>query len=416
LNKEEQAVKKVLLIPLALLLAISLVIIGCPAPPETTTPPDTTQPPEPETLRIGHLVALTEWFSVFDILQDREVQALAQMINEAGGITVQGQQYNIELVVEDFKSSLDGAAAGANKLVYDEKVDFVVGPFAFFSSASSPIFEAEQVLHVSTWNVLMPGEMDETTPYGFLGYHGIIGEFLGSIKAMKMVYPEVEKLAFVLPDDGAIPYLVPVVTDLAEDAGYTIVGETVGYPNEMTDFSPIAAKLNAIEDADAYFNLNGTPPHLASMVKGLRELGNTKPIIRDGNINCNDVLAIAGVAAATNVLTGGITAGLPENPPMVNEIYNRLEPQYGANTLNLENANGLYVLVQAIEAAQSLDPTEVRDAWEKMDTIDTLFGQGYMGGEEIYGIRHSVSNPHSIQQLIDGEIISHGWVEVGPVP
>lgn len=375
-----------------------------------------TPPAEAKTLKIGSLVALTEWFSVFDILQDREVQAVAQIINEAGGITIQGQKYNIELVTEDFKSSLEGVAAGANKLVYDEKVDFVVGPFAFFSVASSPIFEANKVLHVSTWNTLQPGEMDKTTPYGFLGYHAVVGELIGTLKAMKMIYPDVKKVVILLPDDGAIPYLVPVAKGLIEDAGYTVVGDTIGYPNEMTDFSPIAAKLNAIKDADAYLHLNGTPPHVASIIKGLRELGNTKLYIREGNINCNDILAIAGVAAATNVMTGGITPGLPDNPPMVNEIYNQLEPLYGPNTLNLENANGLYVLVQAIEAAQSLDPTVVRDTWEQMDTIDTLFGKGYMGGEKIYGIRHSVSNPHSTQRLIDAEVIPGGWVEVGPIP
>jgi TRAP-type C4-dicarboxylate transport system substrate-binding protein len=41
--------KRILLIPLAILLAISLVAIGCPAPPEETTPPPGTTAPPPET-------------------------------------------------------------------------------------------------------------------------------------------------------------------------------------------------------------------------------------------------------------------------------------------------------------------------------------------------------------------------------
>jgi TRAP-type C4-dicarboxylate transport system substrate-binding protein len=40
---------KIFLIPLALLLAISLVAIGCPAPPATTTPPGPTTPAQPTT-------------------------------------------------------------------------------------------------------------------------------------------------------------------------------------------------------------------------------------------------------------------------------------------------------------------------------------------------------------------------------
>lgn len=370
----------------------------------------------PKTLKIGSLVALTEWFSVFDILQDREVKAVAQIINEAGGITVKGEKYNIELVTEDYKSSLDGVAAAANRLVYDKKVKFVVGPLGFFATASSPIFEQNKVLHVSTWVTCQPGEMDAKTPFGFLGYHAAIGEFVGTIKALKKFYPNVKKLTFLHPDDGAIPYLMPKVKKLAEDAGYTVVGDTVGYPNEMADFSPVAAKLNAIKDTDAYCFINGVPPHIGSLVKCLRQLGNNKLVIREGNINCNDIAAIAGKAAATNVLTGGITPG-PDNPPMVNEIYKRLKAQYGDNSLNLENASGLYVLAQVIEAAQSLDPAAVKKKWESMDTVKTLFGKGYVGGgQKTYGINHAISNPHSIQRLIDGKVVSGGWVEVGPIP
>ncbi len=51
--------KKIFLIPLALLLAISLIAIGCPTPPETTAPPETTTPPtvpptttEPEVIEL----------------------------------------------------------------------------------------------------------------------------------------------------------------------------------------------------------------------------------------------------------------------------------------------------------------------------------------------------------------------------
>jgi branched-chain amino acid transport system substrate-binding protein len=418
--------KKALLIPLVLLLAICLVVIGCPSTPTTTPPtttspmttqPETTQPsPEAKTLRIGHLECLTGFLSVFDIQQDRETQMVAQMINEAGGITVQGQKYNIELVTQDVQSTFDGASAAANKLVYDENLKFVVGPFAFFDLATSPIFEGEQVLHVSSWHTLQPGEMDETTPYGFLGFQGTVGEFMGSLEAMRKFYPEIQKMVFAIPDDGSLPFLVPVITKLAVDGGYTVVGDTIAYPNEIADFSPVAAKINAAEDADAIFLLNAGPPQIGGIVKGVRELGNTKPIIRDGNVSCYDILAIAGAEASTNIMTGGITPNLPDNPPMINEIYNRLLPEYGDNALVLSTANSLYVLLQAIEAAQSLDPTVVRDSWENMDAIGTLFGVGYMGGEETFGIRHAVSSPHSVQQLIDGEIISQGWIEVGAIP
>jgi hypothetical protein len=69
--------------------------------------------------------------------------------------------------------------------------------------------------------------------------------------------------------------------------------------------------------------------------------------------------------------------------------------------------------VQAIEAAQSLDPTVVKDTWEKMKSIETPYGTGKMGGLNTYGINHSVSAPMPLVSLKDGEVV---WVKWQAVP
>jgi hypothetical protein len=72
-------------------------------------------------------------------------------------------------------------------------------------------------------------------------------------------------------------------------------------------------------------------------------------------------------------------------------------------------ATALYSLLDAIEEAQSLDPNVVKASWESMDTIDTLFGEGKMGGLETYGIRHAIGHPLPFQLLTDGNVSSIGW-------
>ncbi|MFC1863648.1 ABC transporter substrate-binding protein [Thermodesulfobacteriota bacterium] len=171
--------------------------------------------------------------------------------------------------VEDGKSTLDGITAGATKLVYDHQVKFVVGPQGFFTTASSPVFEQNQVLHVSGYNTCQPGEMDKSTPYGFLGFNAAIGTSIGAFKVIKKEWPDAKRIAVVTADDGAIPYLMPKIKKLLELNGLTMAGDTVGFPNQMEDFSPIAAKLNAIKDADAIFVLNGSPVAVGLISKGL---------------------------------------------------------------------------------------------------------------------------------------------------
>ena len=260
-----------------------------------------------KTLKIGYVLELSGWYSVFDANEERYLKAAAQMINERGGVTVQGQKYNIELVGEDGKSTLDGNTSAANKIVFDDKISFVVGPSGFFGTGSSPTFEQNKVLHVSGYNTSQPGEMDASTPYGFLGYNASLGHLIGALKAMKKEYPHVKKVIIATPDDGAVPYLMPQAKKMVEGQGLTVVGDVIAFPNEMEDYSPIAAKINAVKDADAVLIVNGAPVAFGSVAKGLRALGNKKPIVCATAVAAEDIGAISGTAAANDVISMATT-------------------------------------------------------------------------------------------------------------
>ena len=115
------------------------------------------------------------------------------MVNDRGGLTIKGQKYNIEVVMEDAKSSMDGYTAAATKLVLDDKVKFVVGPNYFFALASTPILEAVPLLHVSGWNTMQPGEMDANAPYAFLGYDNPLTCLTAGAKALRKEFPKVKE-------------------------------------------------------------------------------------------------------------------------------------------------------------------------------------------------------------------------------
>ena len=369
---------------------------------------------QPKTLKIGYLLCLTGWYSVFDAVEEGHVKIVAQMINDRGGLTIQGQKYNIELVGEDGKSTLDGITAGANRLAYDQKVKFVVGPTGFFSTGSSPVFEPNKILHVSGYVSNQPGELDASTPYGFLAFNASIGTSIGAIKVMKKEFPKVKKVSLVSPDDGAIPYLIPKIKKLLESNGYTMVGDVVPFPNEMEDFSPIAAKLNAIKDADAVFVENGSPVAVGMIAKGLRALGNNKPVVYQGLSSCKDILAIAGKDAADNITTMGLTPLAKGNPPLMDEVYNRSGKK---EPIFLFNPNGLWVLTKVIQAANSIDPDAVKAKWETMDKVDCLFGTGIFSGDETYGLKHhALGHPLPYQKLVKGNVVYGGWIDVGPIP
>ena len=157
--------------------------------------------------------------------------------------------------------------------------------------------------------------------------------------------------------------------------------------------------------------VNALSTHAGSILKGLRELGNTKPFFMSSASTLQDAVNVAGTEAAKNAFFSGVTPNDPGNTPILNELTKKITSEYGANTpMWVQSANSLWVLKQVIEAAQSFDPTAVKNKWEAMDKVETLFGPGRMGGEAVYGIKnHAVLHPAPFQTLKDGKVVAAGY-------
>ena len=94
-----------------------------------------------------------------------------------------------------------------------------------------------------------------------------------AIKGMRKEYPNANKIVIVTPDDGAVPFLIPKVKRMLEISGCTVVGDTIKFPNQMEDFSPIAVKINAVKDADAVTHYTRRACCIRSHNQGLAGLG-----------------------------------------------------------------------------------------------------------------------------------------------
>jgi len=323
----------------------------------------------------------------------------------------------VELIVADTKSTFDGVTAAANKLVYDEGIDLIIGPTAFFAPAAGAVCDPEKVLRMNTWVVNTPGEMDASTPYSFMAGNGSLLTTSAAAKYLKTNYPNVKTVVIVTPDDGAPPYVIPIATKILAAEGISVVGDPVIYPNETQDFSAYVAKLNAVKEADAIFMQNGLVFQMGPLVKGLRESGNYKPYAGSLPARISQVMTIAGEAAMQDVFSIALTPGDPNMPPIAKKIISRVTAEYGADyQLEMTVPNCLWVLKEGIEAAQSLDPTVIRDTLESMDEVETIWGSAKICGEQTLGIKHVIASPQTVQILKDGVETSAGWIDLGFIP
>jgi len=229
---------------------------------------------------------------------------------------------------------------------------------------------------------------------------------------MKKAFPNVKSVDLLIPDDGAVPYLGPIMRNIFKEQRISVVGDVIAYSNETVDFSPIAAKV-AASKSDAAFMENGLPEGASGILKGMRELGSTKPLIAALSGNADDIRRIVGQDAATNFVLIGLMPNMPNTPPLMAEVQKRLLQKYGGQrAIHLQIFNSIWALAKVIEATQSLDTTAVKEKWEKMDTVETVYGPGHMGGEKIYGIRHALSHPEPTCILDKGQVKFGGWVDV----
>jgi branched-chain amino acid transport system substrate-binding protein len=423
-------VKRYLWLAAALFLISALVFTGCSkstttttSAPATTTPAKTTSSAAPvKTLKIGALVDLSGFLSVFYLEGEKDLEITANYINDHGGITVQGQKYNIEIVARDSKSSPDGALASANQLVFQDQVKYVIGPISFEGVATTPLFEQNKILHIFNFTSTAAQEIGPDTPYAFTGDNSALDFGRAVFKIGRKEFPNTKTCAIVLPDDGTASYVVPKMLPILQGLGYTVLnnGEGILFPNDMQDFSPIVSKLNSL-NPDIIFQSSTSPPAAYGILKGMRSLGMTTAYVCTlfpGDMN--NVIKAVGEAAATNFACTNYKADDPNNPPMLNELIARLPPNTPFFTFTLGNC--LTVLTNIMQQADSLDVDAIKAKWESLDTISgCVYGTGSMGGDKTYGglHHHAVSFPIPYNKLMDGKIATiagSDWLELGATP
>ena len=407
--------KKLFLMLITVFLISALILGSCSSstsetPTETTTPTQTTAPttapPAPKTLVIGDIVNLSGFLAPHHVPQEAYTQAYVELVNERGGITIKGQQYLIELITEDSKSTPEAAMSAANKLVFEDEVDYILGPLIFQAAAASPIFNENEVMHINGYTTFAPAEIGPDTPYNFVTTLGMVGSAIPSMQLLKRDYPDVKTILMVLPDDGAEPYVMPAIEDAAADLGYDIL-DTILVGMGVEDFVPVAARIDAY-GADAVIYPGGPLPQLVAVGKELRALGNTAPYVS----------AIYGPAThyqdaagddVSDLICIGFTKGAADNPPLLNELIERVPPEYD---ITINWAFALDVLLRIMEKADSIDKADVMAEWEKTTELkDTLYGDVIFCGTENFGQpNHCVATGQSFQVLNNGVITDLGWM------
>lgn len=365
-----------------------------------------------ETLKVGLMVHQTGWFAGVDTPNYNEFNAMVDYVNnDLGGWEVDGTTYKLEAVCVDGQSDYPALRTAAMSLV-DAGVDYVVETNDFWVNSCADVFEDEGIMHVSAYCVLAPDYIVPENPLAFTGSDGTAGDYKACFAALAEYYPDVKSVVLANDDNGLDETMLSLMKLYAEPYGIEVKDKMVIYPGDTTDYSSYAQQV-VDTGADAFMG-NGSPDAYGALLKAVRALGSDMVMACAQGKPITMIMEYAGEDASYNGFSLGSSsreADQEQNPEMLNELVAKVGELYGeeaAATFDGAAANSLYMILQMMKKANSVDPEDVAAAWEEGGTVETIYGTANIGGEETYGVaNHAIAHPRPVS-MMDPEA-EDGW-------
>jgi len=257
------------------------------APDTTEAPPDTdttegstettgaTGEPEGEPIVIGGTLALTGFLAPTAAIHQAVGEVFVERINEQGGLL--GRPVEWQLL--DDESVPDQSAALYERLITEDEVDLVIGPYGtgnitagmavaerygyvFPHHTASLTYAYNYACHFSSWSTgLHPNITNPNLVYDAIESSGNTPETIGFVINE---FPGTMFIAYGEPgtDEGG------AVTE-AENRGYEVVLDLT-FPTAITDWAPIAAQ---VADADPDFlYIGGLGVNASSLITAMNAI------------------------------------------------------------------------------------------------------------------------------------------------
>ncbi|MDZ5622106.1 amino acid ABC transporter substrate-binding protein [Nocardioides sp. HM23] len=352
-----------------------------------------------DTITIGISLPLTGDYSEPGKGIQRGYEAWAAYINENGGLL--GKQ--VELEILDDQSSADRVASDYERLINQEGVDLVVGPFS-----TRLVIPAAQVAQDYGFLFVEPaGAAPEVFEQGFDNlfyaapavaddHYNYLADHIEQMPADQR--PETAAVASM--DDPFAMGTAYGLKDRLEEMGVEIVVDEV-YPPNTTNFDSIAAK---IADSDADMVVGGTQYQDAvNMILALQQLDYQPEMAAFSTAPTEPEFesAIGGNTEGIIAPTGYTPhSDYPTNKEFV-DFYTEMHGEPPAEDQANAWTTG-QVVAAAVEAVECADPDpecqqQLID-WLRENEVDTVVGP------LTWDDQGRPQGAHMIQQWVDGEI------------
>ncbi|CAB3636489.1 MAG: ABC transporter substrate-binding protein [Achromobacter pulmonis] len=351
-----------------------------------------------ETLKLGALVTLSGAGAAWGQGMKNAAEIAADQVNEAGGLDVGGKKYRVQVVAYDDKYQANEAVTVANRLVFEDKVRYVIGPVG-----SAPVLAIQPMTEKNKVIVMTLGfttkALAADKPF----------TFRPNVTTAEVSQPQIDwlvkslglrKVGALFPNDETGQQIALDLEGAYKKAGAALSVKEF-FERDRVDFVPVLTRMMA-RGIDA-IELDGNSPTTAGLiVKQARELGFEGRIVRTGGPATQEIVNVAGKAA-----TEGMLVHTPIDPelPETKAYAERYAAKYkhAMNGFSPAFYDGTNMLFEAMRRAGTVEDTDrVRVELEKLEGFQGALGKLSWTGKARYGINHQLNAPFYVAEVKDG--------------
>jgi branched-chain amino acid transport system substrate-binding protein len=315
-----------------------------------------------DSIKVGTFLAVTGGASFLGDPELKTLQMYVDEVNARGG--VDGRQ--VELVHYDTGGRAKDAVKFAKRLIQKDKVDVIVGGSTSGSTiAVMPLVEKSRIPFIS-----LAGSVKIIYPVQKWTFKTPHTDAMAAAKVFgDMQRNGITRVALISGSGGFGKSGRGQSLQLAAQYGIKVVADE-SYGAKDTDMT---AQLTKIRDTDAQAILNfgfGSGP--AIVTKNVRQLGIKLPLYQSHGVASKKYIELAGDAAEGVRLPAAallVADQLPDSDPqkaVLLSYKSKFEAAHGpVSTFGGHAYDGLFIALEAIDRADSLDKEKVRDEIEK---------------------------------------------------
>ena len=331
----------------------------------------------------------------------------AERINSEGGLLVDGVRHPIKLYAEDDKFDVKVTRAAAEKMIFEHKVKYIMGPNASLEcSALTVVSEPAKVIYVG-YGHGTKALWGPQHPYGILGMRAGY-ETAPFAYSYLMEKHKVKSVILITKNYEGGLKIQNLSAEAAKKLGLNVISAKETYEPNTVDFFPLMGRV--VKQNPDFLDLTAASSYDAALIsKTARQLGYKGPIMMTTSNDAATVNQVAGKLGEGLLWIGNIVPGSGLATPAMDKLKEAYVKKVGE--WNEPAAGFVYALEMVAYTLQkagskALKDTDVfRKAMPSIEWPDPYIKGNikirYIG-KEIFGHNQQIGKPIVLMQMKDG--------------